>query len=530
MSWMRLASGFAFCVFSAWCCDDAEFTKVMQQNEQLQRAVTELLQKLEALQMEELNRRMEESDVACCPCNVTVGHTTVGPPLNPFWQVTSGECQLEDDCLTSPNYPEDYDVNQACEINITDEWVGYLDVQHFETEEYFDFLIVNDVEYSGTLLHPLFDGVIPNGTIFWSSDYVSTDPGFKICRTSVPVTTTHAPDKQSYNEFWGVTEGDCDMDTSGCIASPNYPEEYGSNHVCLIELTDLWEGASIGVNDFRTESYFDYLLVNNVGYSGDELDSRELQGMVPTTTIVWSADYVARKKGGRSVEKPPHQWSGPTGRVPCSVMTVPGLSTTSTRTHLAVHYTRTQRTTMVMTCCMTGTHGALRPMNIAMTSGSRVDHAVVLREKHRPTTVAFFMITGTITATSSALRAFLGRSSPSVATALPISAPPAAAESIPAPTEPRPATRAKQVALPQQLGQHSVQCALLDGTRRRKEVLRVRRALQVASVTQSVQIRACLVSQVVTVPMPAARGARTATSAASQMSRACPCATFAMMF
>ena len=192
-----------------------------------------------------------------------------------------------------------------------------------------------------------------------------------------------------------------------------------------------------------------------------------------------------------------------------------------------------------MTCCMTGTHGALRPMNIAMTSGSCVDRAVVLREKHRPTTVAFFVTTGPLTDTSSALRAFLGRSSPSVATALPISAPPAAAESIPAPTEPRPATRAKQVALRRRKEARCVRRAE-RGTTAQKRVLqsvrsvplgstawhmpalarsvilvtpqqqaqlRVRRALQVASVAQSVQIRACLVSQVVTLPMPAARGA-----------------------
>ena len=302
MSWMRLASGFAFCVLSSWCCDDAEFTKVMQHNDQLKRAVTELLQKLEALQMEELNRRMQESDVVCCPCSVTVGNTTIGPPLDPFWQVTSGDCVLEDDCLTSGNYPLNYFDNAACEIEITDEWVGYLDVHHFETEEYFDFLTVNNVEYSGTMSSSPFNGVIPSGTILWTSDYIVNKAGFKICRTNVSVTVTTTTvtttttiyqatniSNQSYNEFWGVTEGDCYMDTSGCIASPEYPQVYGDKHVCLIELTDLWDGASIDVIAFYTELDGDYLFVNDVGYSGDELHSRELQGMVPVTTIVWSA-------------------------------------------------------------------------------------------------------------------------------------------------------------------------------------------------------------------------------------------------
>ena len=117
---------------------------------------------------------------------------------------------------------------------------------------------VNDVPYSGTVSKPPFDGVIPNGTIFWTADYIYNKAGFKICRTNVSVavttmTTIYQPPNmsdQSYNEFWGVTEGDCFMDTSGCIASDNFPEEYGYSHVCLIELTDLWEGASIDVIAF----------------------------------------------------------------------------------------------------------------------------------------------------------------------------------------------------------------------------------------------------------------------------------------
>ena len=71
--------------------------------------------------------------------------------------------------------------------------------------------------------------------------------------------------------------------------------------MCLIELTDLWDGASIDVIAFSTERGFDYLYVNDYGYSGDnsdgffydfELDIRELQGMVPVTTIMWSADEI----------------------------------------------------------------------------------------------------------------------------------------------------------------------------------------------------------------------------------------------
>ena len=164
----------------------------------------------------------------------------------------------------APNYPVNYGVDQACEIEITDEWVGYLDVHHFETEANFDFLFVNDVPYSGTLSSPPFDGVIPSGTILWTADYSINAAGFNICRTDVSVTVTttiyQAPNMsdQSYNEFWGVTEGDCYSETSGCIASPNYPEEYGDSHACLIELTDLWEGASIDVIAFHT---YDYLYV-----------------------------------------------------------------------------------------------------------------------------------------------------------------------------------------------------------------------------------------------------------------------------
>ena len=134
-----------------------------QHIQQLQRENAEPRRQLEVLQTEELHRRLQESDVACCPCNdVTVGSTT-GPSLNPFWQVTSGECQLEDNCFTSPNYLEGYGETQACVIEITDEWVGYLDVQEFNME-------VN----LGTLFL--------NKAFIWSTDDIESATGVKICR------------------------------------------------------------------------------------------------------------------------------------------------------------------------------------------------------------------------------------------------------------------------------------------------------------------------------------------------------------
>ena len=209
---------------------------------------------------------------------------------------------MQDDCLTSPNYPDEYDVKQACVIEIMEELVGFFFVHQFETEESFDFLCVNEVEYSGTVGTPRFHGVVPNGSIFWTADYIYNEAGFKICRTNVSATVTtttttfHVPNMsdQSYIEFWGVTEGDCYMDTSGCIASPNYPFEYGNGHVCLIELTDLWEGDSIDVVAFRT---YDYLYVNDVGYRYWGSYIQGLQGMLPTTTIMWSANQYSTSTG-----------------------------------------------------------------------------------------------------------------------------------------------------------------------------------------------------------------------------------------
>ena len=108
-------------------------------------------------------------------------------------------------------------------------------------------------------------------------------------------------------------------------------------------------------------------------------------------------------QGGRSCG------NGPTGRVPCSVMTV---RTTAPRS------SRTRRMKTLTAWCTTDTLGALRPLDWATTGQCRVDHAVVRLERRRPTRVGFFVTTGLLTNMSCALRAVWARSRPVQAPAL----------------------------------------------------------------------------------------------------------------
>ena len=166
--------------------------------------------------------------------------------------------------------------------------------------------------------------------------------------------------------------------------------------------------------------------------------------------------------GGRSAALRPKLWNGPTGRVPCSVMTV--------RTP-APRSSRTRRMKTLTAWCTTDTLGALRPLDWATTGQSRVDHAIVPLEKHRHTRVGFFVTTGLLTNMSCALRAVWARSSPVQAPALRISVPSAAAASMPASTEPRAATRAHQVASKRRMGQ-AIVCHVRRVTSAHTRVLR----------------------------------------------------------
>ena len=121
-----------------------------------------------------------------CPIRVLVDTTKNETTASPCWVVTTGDCVLEEDCLTSPNYPESYGHNDLCIVNILDESFGTLDVQYLDVSNS-DSLHVNGVQYSGSYAEatsvPLH-GVVVGSTLWSTTDDAGTYCGFEICRTA----------------------------------------------------------------------------------------------------------------------------------------------------------------------------------------------------------------------------------------------------------------------------------------------------------------------------------------------------------
>ena len=84
-----------------------------------------------------------------------------------------------DGCITSPNWPSKYGVNESCTILVETE--ASLLVQSFQTERNYDVLTVNGVQYSGS-----GDGLEGRLTrvgdvIHWVSDGVVYHDGWHLC-------------------------------------------------------------------------------------------------------------------------------------------------------------------------------------------------------------------------------------------------------------------------------------------------------------------------------------------------------------
>ncbi|CAK0827047.1 unnamed protein product [Prorocentrum cordatum] len=100
------------------------------------------------------------------------------PALAYMWAEIVGECTLDGACVESPNYPQDYDPDQMCILEINLEQAAPLVVEGFATESYFDTLTVNGLTYSGTS-GP--SGITPTSSILWMSDFFIQHGGWRLC-------------------------------------------------------------------------------------------------------------------------------------------------------------------------------------------------------------------------------------------------------------------------------------------------------------------------------------------------------------
>jgi hypothetical protein len=192
------------------------------------------------------------------------------------WQVDSGDCTIEGDCVRSPNFPEMYTHGYAgaCTITVTQDVI--ITATSFNTESSYDTLTLQGEEYDGT--DGPADVLMTTGeAMVWEPDSSggpwSGDKGFEIC-ASVPAECAEAPFAPAHGTVGTCTppvaagasctltctpphvktadffcdngafttpvctliemaDGDqCEYDDDGCVTSPNYPEQYGESEQC----------------------------------------------------------------------------------------------------------------------------------------------------------------------------------------------------------------------------------------------------------------------------------------------------------
>ena len=82
-------------------------------------------------------------------------------------------------CVTSPNYPSNYNNNEACSIRAN--FAAALEVTAFSTESGYDELTIGSSTYGG-ISGPAGVIVDTNTPISWSSDGSDTRSGWRICQ------------------------------------------------------------------------------------------------------------------------------------------------------------------------------------------------------------------------------------------------------------------------------------------------------------------------------------------------------------
>ena len=106
---------------------------------------------------------------------------------------------------------------------------------------------------------------------------------------------TPAAAQFTHHEPFTVTKGGCLICAPNCFCSPGYPDAYGRNEDCAIDVD--WQGTLL-VEHFETEANGDVLNVNGNEYSGTSSSSSPAAVQVAAgTTITFTSDSSSHYNG-----------------------------------------------------------------------------------------------------------------------------------------------------------------------------------------------------------------------------------------
>ena len=133
------------------------------------------------------NGLIEAANSTYCIGDPCVKPVDVGTCCKPFFNVTTGNCLVVGYCILSPNYPEDYENDQECEINYLSAEAGIFTVDAFDLEpDYdhacdYDSLAIGLTKFCGDDATGILGALDASNNMIFKSDESVTREGFKIC-------------------------------------------------------------------------------------------------------------------------------------------------------------------------------------------------------------------------------------------------------------------------------------------------------------------------------------------------------------
>jgi len=204
-------------------------------------------------------------------------------------------------CFHSNSFPEHYGANDSCVIQVPALQLvpgAVMVTEAFHTEAGSDILRINGFEFSGvTLPEPV---EIPLGVdlnFTWTIDGSGTHsgPGWRVCFSPLgddPPTPSGPREPFVSCEQEPVDRG-LPETTPVCFHSNNFPEHYGANESCVIQVPAVFSppgGWVMSTQNFSTQANVDFLRINGQGFSGTSLPDTRLFAVGEYVDFSWASD------------------------------------------------------------------------------------------------------------------------------------------------------------------------------------------------------------------------------------------------